>query len=108
MTIMKVTGYRHLLPVNRHLRLFPMQQTKRMRRLLRQNSVGKKARPNRQGFGKKANDLKKLEDKIEQFENRLSEIDEAFMIPENATNAVRLNELSIERKSVEKRTGFHV
>lgn len=51
---------------------------------------------------KKANDLKKLEDKIEQFENRLSEIDEAFMIPENATNAVRLNELSIERKSVEK------
>ena len=51
---------------------------------------------------KKANDLKKLEDKIEQFENRLAEIDEEFLVPENATNVALLNDLTKERNSVEE------
>ena len=51
---------------------------------------------------KKANDLKKLEDKIEQLENRLAEIDEEFLVPENATNVALLNDLTKERSSVEE------
>ena len=51
---------------------------------------------------KKANDLKKLEDKIEQLENRLAEIDEEFLVPENATNVALLNDLTKERNSVEE------
>ena len=51
---------------------------------------------------KKANDLKKLEDKIEQLENHLAEIDEEFLIPENATNVALLNDLTKERSSVEE------
>ena len=35
---------------------------------------------------KKANDLKKLEASIEELENRIAEIDEQFLLPENATN----------------------
>lgn len=50
----------------------------------------------------KANDLKKLEDKIEQLENRLAEIDEEFLVPENATNVALLNDLTKERNSVEE------
>ena len=49
---------------------------------------------------KKANDLKKLEDKIEQLENHLAEIDEEFLVPENATNVALLNDLTKERSSV--------
>ena len=51
---------------------------------------------------KKANDLKKLEDKIEQLENHLAEIDEEFLVPENATNVALLNDLTKERNSVEE------
>ena len=51
---------------------------------------------------KKANDLKKLEDKIEQLENHLAEIDEEFLVPENATNVALLNDLTKERSSVEE------
>ena len=46
--------------------------------------------------------LKKLEDKIEQLENRLAEIDEEFLVPENATNVALLNDLTKERNSVEE------
>ena len=38
---------------------------------------------------KKANDLKKLEASIEELENRIAEIDEQFLLPENATNVGR-------------------
>ena len=51
---------------------------------------------------KKANDLKKLEDKIEQLENRLAEIAEEFLVPENAPNVALLNDLTKERNSVEE------
>ncbi len=50
---------------------------------------------------KKANDIKKLEDKIEKYENTLNEIDEEFLIPENATNVALLTELTEKRKATE-------
>ena len=40
--------------------------------------------------------------KIEQLENRLAEIDEEFLVPENATNVALLNDLTKERNSVEE------
>lgn len=50
---------------------------------------------------KKANDLKKLETSIEELENKISEIDEQFLLPENATNVGLLNELTKERNEAE-------
>lgn len=50
---------------------------------------------------KKANDLKKLEASIEEFENKISEIDEQFLLPENATNVGLLNDLTKERNAAE-------
>ena len=46
---------------------------------------------------KKANDLKKLEASIEELENRIAEIDEQFLLPENATNVGLLNDLTKQR-----------
>lgn len=51
---------------------------------------------------KKANDLKKLEDRIDQLEADIAEIDAQFLIPENATDAVLLNKLTADRTSLEK------
>jgi ATP-binding cassette subfamily F protein 3 len=51
---------------------------------------------------KKANDLKKLEDRIEAIETRINEIDKEFLIPENATNVPLLNELTNERNTLEE------
>ena len=48
------------------------------------------------------NDIKKLEKSIEDSENRISEIDEEINLPENATNAVKLTELSAEKESLEE------
>ena len=42
---------------------------------------------------KKANDLKKTEDRISEVESELSRIEEEMAIPENATNPGKLNEL---------------
>ena len=50
---------------------------------------------------KKANDLKKCEDRIEQIENSISEIDEKMSEPDIATNSGKLNELSKERSALE-------
>ena len=50
---------------------------------------------------KKANDLKKLEDKIEKLENNIAEIDEQFSLPENATNSSLLNELTSKRNALQ-------
>ncbi|MGN0396080.1 MAG: ABC-F family ATP-binding cassette domain-containing protein, partial [Coprococcus sp.] len=50
---------------------------------------------------KKANDIKKLEEQIEQLEIRISEIDEEFIIPENATNVSLLTSLTKERAEIE-------
>lgn len=51
---------------------------------------------------KKENDLKKLEANIQDLETELSEIDEQFMLPENATNVGLLNELTKKRDDVQK------
>ena len=50
---------------------------------------------------KKANDLKKLEASIEELENKISEIDEQFLLPENVTNVGLLNDLTKERNAAE-------
>ena len=50
---------------------------------------------------KKANDIKKIEEAIEKLENRISEIDEQFLLPENATNVALLNNLTQDRASAE-------
>ena len=50
---------------------------------------------------KKANDLKKLEAKIEKLENNITEIDEQFSLPENATNSSLLNELTSKRNALQ-------
>lgn len=43
---------------------------------------------------KKENEIKKLEDKISDYENQISELDTIMSLPENATNSARLHELS--------------
>lgn len=43
---------------------------------------------------KKENEIKKLEDKISDYENQISELDAIMSLPENATNSARLHELS--------------
>ena len=50
---------------------------------------------------KKANDLKKVEDRISAIEDRISEIDAKMSEPEIATNSGKLNELSKERGTLE-------
>ncbi len=50
---------------------------------------------------KKANNLKKLEASIEELENKISEIDEQFLLPENATNVGLLNDLTKGRNAAE-------
>ena len=51
---------------------------------------------------KRENDIKKIEQKIEQLESKISEIDEQINLPENATNSLRLSELSAEKESFEE------
>lgn len=51
---------------------------------------------------KRENDIKKIEKKIEQLESKISEIDEQINLPENATNSLRLSELSAEKESFEE------
>lgn len=48
------------------------------------------------------NRIEKLEQSIEQFENRIAEIDEEMQLPENCTNSFELNRLSTERASLEE------
>jgi len=43
---------------------------------------------------KKENEIKKLEDKISDYENQISELYTIMSLPENATNSARLHELS--------------
>lgn len=50
---------------------------------------------------KKANDLKKIEASIEELENRIAEIDEQFLLPENATNVGLLNDLTKQRNEAD-------
>lgn len=49
---------------------------------------------------KKQNDLKKCEAQIEELENRCAALDEEIAKPENATNSVRLQELSDEKEKL--------
>lgn len=44
---------------------------------------------------------KQTEALVEELENRIAEIDEEMLLPENATNAAKLTELSKERKEAE-------
>jgi ATP-binding cassette subfamily F protein 3 len=50
---------------------------------------------------KRANDLKKTEDRITEIEERISQIDEKMAEPEIATNSGKLNELTKERTALE-------
>ena len=50
---------------------------------------------------KKANDLKKLETRIEELETRSQAIDEEMCLPEIATNPVKCMELANEKASIE-------
>ena len=43
---------------------------------------------------KLANDLKRLEDKIAALEDKIASVDQEIMLPENASNAIRLSELA--------------
>ena len=45
--------------------------------------------------------LKKLEASIEELENRIAEIDEQFLLPENATNVGLLNDLTKQRNEAD-------
>jgi ATP-binding cassette subfamily F protein 3 len=51
---------------------------------------------------KKANDLKKLEDKISSLEAAIADIDEEFALPENSTNVAKLQELTHAREEADK------
>ncbi len=51
---------------------------------------------------KKENRLQQLEDSIEQLEKRIAALDEETALPENASNAARLLELSTERAQCEE------
>ncbi len=50
---------------------------------------------------KRANDLKKTEEKIAKLEVMLEEIDTSINLPENATNSAKLNELSEKRQKLD-------
>ena len=50
---------------------------------------------------KRANDLKKTEDRITEIEERISQIDEKMAEPDIATNSGKLNELTKERTALE-------
>lgn len=50
---------------------------------------------------KRANDLKKTEEKIAKLEQLLEEIDASINLPENATNSAKLNELSEKRQKTD-------
>ncbi len=49
---------------------------------------------------KKQNDLKKCEAQTEELENKCAALDEEIAKPENATNSVRLQELSDEKEKL--------
>ena len=52
---------------------------------------------------KKENALKKLEEEIEQLENRDSELDEFMALPENAVNVAKCVEISKEKDAIATR-----
>ena len=52
---------------------------------------------------KKENALKKLEEEIEQLENRDSELDELMALPENAVNVAKCVEISKEKDAIATR-----
>ena len=51
---------------------------------------------------KKENEIKRLEDKIADYESQVAEIDNIMSLPENATNSARLNELSDKQAELTK------
>ena len=48
------------------------------------------------------NDIRKTEEKIEELEAQIAKIDEQICLPENATNAAKLSELSSKRQELEQ------
>lgn len=48
------------------------------------------------------NDIRKTEEKIEELEAQIAKIDEQICLPENATNATKLSELSSKRQELEQ------
>ena len=52
---------------------------------------------------KLANKISKIEDEIASLEEENSKIDEEFLIPENATNSAKLNELSTRQNSINEK-----
>ena len=61
----------------------------------------KKQKEEQARLRKKENDIKKTEQKIEQTEAAIAEIDEEFLKPEFATNSAKLGELSKKREELE-------
>ena len=54
------------------------------------------------GLRKKENDIKKTEQKIEETEAAIAQIDEEFLNPKYATNSAKLGELSKKREELEE------
>lgn len=50
---------------------------------------------------KRENDIKKTEQQIEETENAIAEIDALILLPEHATNSVKLSELSKKREELD-------
>ena len=50
---------------------------------------------------KRENELKKTEEKIDRLEKEIGEIDEAFALPENATNSAKLGELQKQKEALQ-------
>lgn len=70
------------------------------------NSSGKedykKQKEEQARIRKRENDIKKTEQQIEQTEAAIAELDAQFLLPENATNSAKLNELTKKREELEE------
>lgn len=70
------------------------------------NSSGKedykKQKEEQARIRKRENDIKKTEQQIEQTEAAITELDAQFLLPENATNSAKLNELTKKREELEE------
>jgi len=50
---------------------------------------------------KRENDLKKCEEKIAALEDKINDLNDKLLLPENATNSVKLQEISVEIETLE-------
>ena len=63
----------------------------------------KKAKEDQARERKRLNDLKKIEDSIEEYELKSSQLDEELLKPEHATNPSKLLELSKQKEEVDSK-----